>query len=42
MKNAADMGNSLRLFHLIRISSAKALDVNETICEFDSPLIHNR
>ncbi|VDP93606.1 unnamed protein product, partial [Echinostoma caproni] len=42
MERPVAMGNSRKLFHLIRVTSRKALDVSETICEADGLPIHNQ
>ena len=42
MEYAAAVGNSRKLFHLIRTTGAKHLGVSETICEVDGTPIYNQ
>ncbi|VDP45369.1 unnamed protein product [Echinostoma caproni] len=42
MERAAAMGNSRKLFHIIRVTGRKALGVSETVYEADGSPIHNQ
>lgn len=42
MKYAADLVNSYKLFHIIRVTVKRALYVNKIVYEADDSLIRNR